>query len=126
MNALGFACMIALAATPTMAVAGDSDWQTYVLPKSGAAVLVPVGVFSKDGGTPEDGLGRRLTTDDGRADLTIQAIPNPANDPPGRFLAKMQPPSDIVYRRVTPDFFVVSSIRNGKIWYNRCNRSTGS
>jgi len=126
MNGFGFACVIALGVMPTMALAGDTDWQTYVLPKSGAAVLVPVAVFSRDGGTPEDGLGRRLTTDDGRADLTIQAIPNPANDSPGRFLAKMQPPSGIVYKRVTPDFFVVSSVRNGKIWYDRCNRSTVS
>ena len=33
----------------------------------------------------------------------------------------MNPPSNIVYKRVTPRFFVVSSFRNGKIWYNRCN-----
>ncbi len=38
----------------------------------------------------------------------------------------MQPPPGITYKRVTPDFFVVSSVRNGKIWYDRCNRSTGS
>ena len=37
------------------------------------------------------------------------------------FLAKMNPPSNIVYKRVTPNFFAVSSFRNGKIWYNRCN-----
>jgi hypothetical protein len=33
----------------------------------------------------------------------------------------MNPPSNIVYKRVTPGFFVVSSFSNGKIWYNRCN-----
>jgi hypothetical protein len=33
----------------------------------------------------------------------------------------MQPPNNIVYKRVTPNFFVVSSFRNDKIWYDRCN-----
>ena len=32
-------------------------------------------------------------------------------------------PPGIMYRRVTPGFFAVSSERNGKIWYNRCNAS---
>ena len=36
------------------------------------------------------------------------------------------PPAGIIYRRVTPEFFVVSSIRNDRIWYNRCNRSNGA
>ena len=27
---------------------------------------------------------------------------------------------------MTPDFFVVSSIRNDRIWYNRCNRANGA
>jgi hypothetical protein len=30
-----------------------------------------------------------------------------------------------MYKRVTPSFFVVSSVRNERIWYNRCNRSGG-
>jgi hypothetical protein len=55
----------------------------------------------------------------------VEAIPNLENDTPAAFLAKKRPPSDIVYRRVTPAFFVVSSFRNGRIWYNRCNRSDG-
>ena len=37
------------------------------------------------------------------------------------FLARKNPPPNIVYKRVSPRFFVVSSFRNGKIWYNRCN-----
>jgi hypothetical protein len=31
------------------------------------------------------------------------------------------PPSDIVYRKITDRFFVASSFRNNMIWYNRCN-----
>jgi len=125
MNAFRAACAISLSLMPTVAVAGDANWRSYALPESGAAVEVPVTIFSKETELPEGGLGRRFATDDGRADLTVQAFPNSANDSPAMFLAKMRPPSGIVYKRVTPNFFVVSSVRNGKIWYDRCNRSTG-
>jgi hypothetical protein len=126
MTAFLFACAIALSMMPAVANAGDTEWRRYVFPQSDIAVEVPVGLFSRDDRAPESGSGRRFTTDDGRADLTIQAIPNPAGDSPAAFLAKMQPPSGIVYKRVTPDFFVVSSVRNGKIWYDRCHRSSGA
>jgi hypothetical protein len=124
MNAFRAACAISLGLLPAVADARDTAWQRYLLPKTGAAVEVPVSVFSKDAELREGGLGRRFTTGDGRADLTVQAIPNAANDSPAVFLAKMRPPSGIVYKRVTPDFFVVSSVRNDRIWYNRCNRPT--
>jgi hypothetical protein len=124
MNAFRAACAISLSLVPAMADAGDTDWRSYVLPKSGAAVEVPVTIFSKEAELPEGGLGSRFTTGDGRADLTVQALPNSANDSPAMFLAKMRPPSGILYKRVTPSFFVVSSVRNDRIWYNRCNRST--
>ena len=45
---------------------------------------------------------------------------------PATFLAKMRPPAGIIYKRITSDFFVVSSIRNDRIWYNRCNRGNGT
>jgi hypothetical protein len=94
-----------------------------VIPKTGAAVEIPISVFNQDAGLPQSGLGRRFYTDDHRADLTVQSIPNLANDSPATFLEKQRPPSDIVYKRVTRNFFVVSSFRNGRIWYDRCNRS---
>ena len=124
MNAFRAACAILLSLVPAVACAGNTDWRSYVLPKSGTAVEVPVTIFSKEEELPEGGLGRRFTTGDGRADLTVQALPNSANDSPAMFLAKMRPPSGILYKRVTPNFFVVSSVRNDRIWYNRCNRAT--
>jgi hypothetical protein len=57
--------------------------------------------------------------------MTVQSISNQANDAPADFLAKRKPPSDIIYKKVTSRFFVVSSISHGKIWYNRCNRIAG-
>ena len=98
-------------------------WQKYVIPSTGANVDIPVSIFTEDAGPPEGGTGRRFFTNDRRADLTLQAVPNPENDLPAKFLQKKQPPADIQYKRVTPRFFAVSSIRNGRTWYNRCNRA---
>jgi hypothetical protein len=123
-NGANLACAIAMSLVPAAAAAGNADWATYRIPKTGAAVEIPVAIFSEDAGLSEGGLGRHFYTEDRRADLTVQSIPNLANDSPATFLAKKRPPSGIVYKRVTPKFFVVSSFRNGKIWYNRCNRST--
>jgi hypothetical protein len=113
--------VISLLAFPLFAAAQPVDWQKYVVPETGANVDLPMTIFSKDAGQPESGYGRRFLTADGRANLTVQSVPNDSRDSPAVFLAKMNPPSNIVYKRVTPGFFVVSSFRNDKIWYNRCN-----
>jgi hypothetical protein len=84
-----------------------------------------VSIFTEDAGPPEGGTGRRFFTKDRRADLTLQSVPNPENDSPGQFLQKRQPPASIQYKRVTPRFFAVSSVRNGRTWYNRCNQANG-
>jgi hypothetical protein len=112
---------LALALTPVAAAAQPVSWQRYGVPETGAVVDIPTTIFTEDAGKPETGYGRRFLTSDRRADLTVQSVPNDAGDSPAVFLAKKNPPSNIVYKRVTPRFFVVSSFRNGKIWYDRCN-----
>src|SRR5436190_8728952 len=112
----------ALTFAPAMADAGGTEWRRYIIPNTGASIDMPISIFSRDGGPPESGAGRRFFTDNNRADLTVQSIPNAANDSPAEFLAKKRPPAGIIYKRITSDFFVVSSIRNDRIWYNRCNR----
>ncbi|WP_409363429.1 hypothetical protein [Bradyrhizobium sp. AUGA SZCCT0274] len=110
---------------PATVLAANVEWQRYVIPSTGTNVEIPVTIFSTDAELPDGGTGRRFYTDDRRADLTIQSVANPENDSPAAFLAKKNPPPGIIYKRVTPNFFVVSSIRNDRIWYNRCNRSAG-
>jgi hypothetical protein len=112
---------MALALTPAAAIAEPISWQRYAVPETGAAVDIPNGIFTEDAGKPQTGYGRRFLTSDGRANLTVQSVPNDAGDSPVTFLAKKNPPSDIVYRRITPRFFVVSSFHKGNIWYDRCN-----
>lgn len=114
-----------LSVVPVIAVAETTEWRRYVIPSTGAYVDVPVSIFVEDAGAPDGGVGRRFFTKDRRADLTLQSVANPENDSPAEFLRKRRPPVGIQYKRVTPRFFAVSSIRNGRTWYNRCNRGTG-
>jgi hypothetical protein len=111
--ALMLSCAVAAAAQP-------ANWRRYAVPESGASVDIPLGVFTEEGGKPEAGVGGRFLTADRRANLTVQSVPNEGLSP-ARFLATKNPPSNIVYKRITDRFFVVSSFRNDRIWYNRCN-----
>jgi hypothetical protein len=105
--------------------AADVEWRKYAIPATGLSVDIPVSIFTEDAGSPEGTTGRLFFTQDHRADLTIKSVPNSENDSPTVFLEKMRPPAGVQYRRVTSRFFAVSSIRNGRTWYNRCNRSGG-
>jgi hypothetical protein len=102
-----------------------AQWRKFVIPRTGASADIPVSIFNEGTELPNGGIGRRFFTDDHRADLTIQSVANPDNDSPAAFLAKRNPPPGITYKRVTPSFFAVSSVRKDRIWYNRCNRAGG-
>jgi hypothetical protein len=122
MSPLPFAALF-VSLMPSIVLAQNIEWQKYVVPDTGARVDIPVSIFTEDAGPPDGGIGRKFLTKDRRADLTVQSVPNPQNDSPAAFLASRNPPAGIQYRRVTPRFFAVSSIRNGRTWYNRCNRA---
>ena len=113
---------IAFSLFPVVAVTAGAPWRRYVIPSSSASVEIPVTIFTEDAGPLDGRLGRRFLTKDRQANLTVQSVPNPHNDSPATFLAKKHPPAGILYKRVTPRFFAVSSVRQGRIWYNRCNQ----
>jgi len=110
-----------VASLSTAAVAQPVHWQRYKVPESGAVVDIPASIFSEDAGKPDSGYGRRFRTADSRANLTIQTLSNDEGDSPAVFLAKKNPPQNVVYKKVTHRFFAISSFRDDKIWYNRCN-----
>src|SRR6195952_6123384 len=116
--------VLALAASTSMAAAQPVRWTTYTIPETGTSVNFPSSVFSEEAGSP-DGYGQRFRTADGRANITIQAAPNVANDSPAAFLAKKNPPPRVQYKRVTARFFAVSSYKGDKVWDDRCNFSRG-
>ena len=122
--ALAMAAALLMVA-PARSQNAQQGWRQYQVPETGARVDIPAAIFSQDAGAAETGLGRRFLSADGRANLTVQSIRNEAGDSPAAFLTRMNPPQGIVYKRVTSNFFVVSSVRNRKIWYNRCNFSGG-
>jgi hypothetical protein len=107
-------------ASPAVAVA----WKTYTIPETGTSVDLPASVFTEKAGRA-DGYGQRFKSNDGQASLTIQAAPNTSKDSPAAFLAKRKPPAHIQYKRVTSRFFAVSSYKGDKVWYDRCNFSSG-
>jgi hypothetical protein len=119
--AIVFFSLLLLATTS----AANMEWRKYRNPATGLSVDVPTSIFTEDAGPPEGTRGRVYFTGDHRADLTIRSVPNSENNSPAVFLAKMRPPAGVQYRKVTSRFFVVSSIRNGRTWYNRCNRADG-
>ena len=123
MNRICFLLLFGL--VPIIASADTAEWRRYVIPGATATVDIPVSIFTEEAGPPESGTGRRFFTRDHRADLTLQSLPNPQNNSPAEFLQKRRPPAGIQYRRVTPRFFAVSSVREGRTWYNRCNRGNG-
>jgi hypothetical protein len=93
---------------------------SYRIPATGGSVDIPSSIFTEDAGkTDESSL--RFRSPDGRADLTLQSTPIEPGVSPAAFLASKNPPAGIIYKRVTPRFFVVSSIKRDKIWYDRCN-----
>jgi hypothetical protein len=110
--------LVFLAASPVPARA--DAWTAYRIPQSGTSVDIPTAIFTERAGKP-DGYGQQFRTPDGAADLTVQAVPREPGISPAAFLAAKQPPSGIVYKRIAQDFFVVSSIKHDKIWYDRCN-----
>jgi hypothetical protein len=122
MGRLRYLTVLMMNVVPMAALADSTEWRKYVIPDTGAKVDIPVSIFTEDAGPPKGGYRAAFLHKYHHADLTLQSVPNPENDSPATFLAKRRPPPGIQYKRVTPRFFAVSSIRNGRTWYNRCNR----
>jgi hypothetical protein len=104
----------------------DADWTTFYVPDFGTQIEYPAAIFSKDEGNAEKGLGRRFTTADGSATFTIYSRANEARDTPASYLRKNLRVSrtTLDYERIAPTFFAISSVRQGTIFYSRCNFST--
>ncbi len=120
---LGVAILSSVLALLASAVSAQPvRWTTYTIPETGTSVDLPASVFTDEVGKP-DVRGQRFSTPDGRADMTVQAATNITNNLPAAFLAKKNPPARIQYKRVTSRFFVVSSYKGDKVFYDRCNFS---
>jgi len=106
----------------------DFDWQTFTIADFGTQVEYPAGVFDVSEGKSEKGVGERFSTEDGRALLSIYSRANEAGDTPASYLkANLRlGRSALDYERITPTFFAISSVRQGLVYYSRCNFSAGA
>lgn len=94
-----------------------------VFSEAGIAVDYPVDIFTVEAGPAPRGTGRRLQTEDGRAEFMLYASPNEDHDSPRRYVRKYLavPKANLDYTRITDRFFVVSGIESGRVFYSRCN-----
>jgi hypothetical protein len=101
-------------------------WQTFIIPNFGTQVEYPAGIFEVSEGRAEQGVGERLRSADGRAVLTIYSRENDTADTPASYLRNnlRLARSALDYERVAPTFFAISSVRQGVIFYSRCNFSS--
>lgn len=110
----------------SVASAQPLQWSRFSEFEAGVGVDVPTGIFSTDE-KPKNGLtGRTFKTSDGRADLSVYAIPNERHEFPAAFMQnRLQlPQAAAVYKRVTKNILAVSGFRRDEIWYARCNFAT--
>jgi hypothetical protein len=132
------ACAVALVAPALLAAAGTGaaaqaaaqslaapQWAVFA--ETGAAVDYPANIFNVEAGPSPRGTGRRLQTDDGRAEFMLYVAANEEHDSPGSYVRKYLavPKAKLDYTRITDRFFVVSGSDSGRVFYSRCNYPRG-
>jgi len=131
-----FKCVVAVLATVTILTVAHArapssssdtfDWQTFTIDGFGTQVDYPAGIFAVPDGKAEKGVGERLRSADGRAVLTIYSRENDSAETPSSYLKNnlRLARAALDYERITPTFFAISSVRQGMIFYSRCNFSS--
>jgi hypothetical protein len=111
--------------SPNVALPRDAKWAVFVEPSLGTRMDLPSAVFSTSDGAAYRGVGRQYKTADGRAAVAIYSQRNSGRDTPASYLRKnfVFPRAAVAYQRVTRDFFAVSGVTDGMIFYSRCNVS---
>jgi hypothetical protein len=116
---------IAVCSQPAQAQSDTArpGWRTYVDERTGTRVDLPATLFPVEAGEPERGIGRVFESGDGRAKFSAYALENEEGLTPHSYLRRFLKvdPSTIDYRRVTRRFFAVSGVRDGEVYYSRCN-----
>lgn len=119
---LAFVGVVALGA-PTKAQTSTDRWKRVYDPDIGVSVDYPEGVFNTYSGPTDRYPGKRFLSSDGRAEFAYYAFENKRRDTPSSYLNRtlVVQQRQLVYKRITARFFVISSVRNERIFYSRCN-----
>jgi hypothetical protein len=116
-------------AARTLGIAYDDARMSWTVARAaGMSVDYPAGIFTVDLGPSDKGPGRALRSEDGAAGFTFYMQPNTRHDTPASFLRSRlsAPHLEITYKRVTGRFVAVSGVREGRIYYSRCNFPEGA
>jgi hypothetical protein len=116
-RAFFIAIVIGLAAS----AAAQQRWSAYANPRFGSTIDYPADLFASREPPPENGDGQAFASRDGRMRLSVWGSYNAGGDTPASYVESSFEAKEITYRHVTARFFVVSGLRNGEIFYRRCN-----
>jgi hypothetical protein len=108
-------------ATPVATGASPESWTVYGNARFGTAIDYPAGIFSQSDPPPENSDGRTFRSADGHAKLLVYGAYNVGDDTPQSYVDKFVDGKGVTFRRVTANFFAVSGVRDGAIFYQRCN-----
>jgi hypothetical protein len=108
--------------------AGSEEWTTFVEPQFGTRLDLPSELFTVHEGPSTKGIGEEYVTSDGRAALAVYSQRNLRRERPATYLKRNYRTSRraLDYVRVTRSFFAVSALKEGTIYYSRCNFSRNS
>ncbi|MGD9919912.1 MAG: hypothetical protein AB7V13_00455 [Pseudorhodoplanes sp.] len=123
MTALAFAGLAVPLPVQAQSDTAQPGWRTYVDERTGTRVDFPATLFPVEAAEPERGVGRVFNSSDGRATFSAYALDNEEGHTPQSYLRNFLKvdPRTIDYRRVTRRFFAVSGVRDGEVYYSRCN-----
>jgi hypothetical protein len=113
--------LFAVALLADASAATQERWTTYANPRFGTTISYPADLFPQRDPPPENGDGQAFRSRDGRARLAVWGGYNVSSDTPESYLQSIVKPENVTYRRVTANYFVVSGLRDGDIYYQRCN-----
>lgn len=110
-----------------VAMPGDPRWAALNEPSLGTAMDLPRAVFSMDDGHAYGNMGRRYRTPDRRARVAVWTQRAASHDTPAGYLRRTFniPRATVDYERFTPEFAAVSGVHGGRVYYIRCNLSSG-
>ena len=109
--------------SPSHAQTSDPSWKRISDPDIGVSVDYPTGVFRTYSGATDRHPGKRFSSSDGQAEFAYYGFENNRRETPAHYLNRtlVVEPRQLIYRRITNNFFVISSVRNKRIFYSRCN-----
>ncbi len=99
----------------------EHQWATYHNARFGTTADYPADIFTVRDPPPTNSDGRTFHSAHGRARLLIYGMFNVEEDSPSSYVEKYFDKPWVTYKRTKWPFFVVSGVRDGEIFYSRCN-----